>query len=53
VLVLVLFKNFTSNLDDRMESTLSKFVDDTNLEGVADTSEGCDTRLQDLGKLES
>ena len=48
-----MFIIFISELDDRMESTLSKFVDDTNLEGVADTSEGCDTRLQDLGKLES
>ena len=41
MLVLVLFKNFTSNLDEGIERSLSKFADNIKLGGVADTPEGC------------
>jgi len=44
---------FTSGLDEGIESTLSKFADDTMLGGVAGTPEGCVTTQQDLGRLES
>jgi len=40
VLGLILFNAFVSNLDERIESTLSKFVDDMNLGGIDDTMEG-------------
>ncbi|PKU42648.1 hypothetical protein llap_7065 [Limosa lapponica baueri] len=35
------------------ECTLSKFVDDTKVGGVADTPEGCAAKQQDMDKLES
>lgn len=41
VLGLILFNAFISNLDERIESTLSKFVEDMNLGGVDDKVEGC------------
>ena len=53
MLVLVLFKNFTSNLDEGIERSLSKFADDIKLGGVADTPEGCATIQQGLDRLES
>jgi len=43
---------FTSGLDEGIESTLSKFADDTMLGGVAGTPEGYAAIQRDFDKLE-
>ena len=53
VLGLVLFNIFINDLDEGVESTLSKFTDDKKLGELADTLAGCVTIQQDLNRLES
>lgn len=52
VLGLVLFYIFICDLDKRIESTLIKFADNTNLGGVYNTLEGCAAIHQDLNIME-
>lgn len=53
VLSLVLFKIFISDLNEEIECTLSKFVNDTKLGGMTDTPEVCAALQQDLNRLEN
>lgn len=49
----VLFSIFISDPDTEIKCTLRKFVDDTQLNGVVNTTEGKDTIQRDFDKLES
>ena len=53
MLGLVLFNIFINDLDEGVESTLSKFTDDKKLGELADTLAGCVTIQQDLNRLGS
>jgi len=48
----VLFNIFVSNMDSKIECTLSKFADNTKLCGVVDMLEGRDATERDHDSLE-
>jgi len=52
VLGLEMFNILVSNIDSRVECTLSKFADDTKLCGAVDMLEGRDAVQRNLDRLE-
>ena len=48
-----MFNIFINKVDEGIESILSKFADDTEMEGVTDIPEGCAAIQQDVSRLES
>lgn len=48
----VLFKNFLNDLDNGVVCTLSMFIEDTKLRGVADVPKNCAATQRDLVSLE-
>ena len=48
----ILLNTLINDLDDGTECILSKFADDTELNGVVNTSDGCAGIQRDLTKLE-